>query len=88
MPWGDDDDDEFLDGVEADDIDAEDEADFEEFIEEIYEVADLGDDYDGPTVTLHLDTEVGEFDFRIPTEYVQDIIRLAEYFDIEFDVES
>jgi len=90
MSWGDYDEVEIFDSLSDDDdeISEEELADMEDFIEEVYEIGDAIDGYEGPTVILTIEAGGESFEIEIPAEFVPDIIDLASEMDIEIEVES
>lgn len=87
--WEDFSDEELWDSLSDDEEITEEEiADLEDFIEEVYEIGDAIEGYDGPTVIMTIEAGGETFEVEIPAEFVPDIIDLASEMDIEIEVES
>lgn len=92
---GEDDGDDILDALsnaeEVDDITDEEVALMAAFFQDASDEGfyDPMDDYDGPIVNFTVSTTDGEdYIIKVPLEYLSDLIDLAEYYDVEYEIES
>ena len=73
----------------AEDLTEEEMEDYEEFIEEFYEIGDETTDFDGPTVEMTLTLANGDsYTTTIPAEYIPDLVEFCDELDIEFEIDS
>jgi hypothetical protein len=83
------DEDDFLESVgEDDDLTEEEIEEYEELLEEILEIGDEADFYDGPTCLVTIIAGGDEYEVRIPVEFIPDLIDLASEMDIDLEIDS